>query len=441
MKFILDIVTDSGFLFAVQLFLAEWITFSGKRMRKLGVLWSAIGFAATAAISVFWTNAVFYIAHPTLSMLSNIFRYVVLFALAAVAMFATFECSVVETAFFGILGYTMQHMAASVSWLFSLTALRGFVEHNVKLLGLVTIAICVIEYPLVYFLLIRRMYRKRIKLAVISVMIPSSVILAISIVMNMYLTAYRWENPVIEVYHIAFCAIDFFLFASMFDNSRLTEEVEDIENIVDKQKIFGERSKESIDAINIKYHDMKKQLGTIMRMSSSEELAAYGREIAEKTGDYDILANTGNEALNVTFTEYAAKFRELGIKFMYMADGKMLSFMSAADIYSVFGNILDNAAEAAAGLPEELRVVDVRVRAEGGGVLVCAENYYAGGGVKHSEHGGLVTSKRDKDMHGYGTRSIRSVAEKYGGTVNVSADGEMFSLNMFFPGRASPPDR
>ena len=63
------------------------------------------------------------------------------------------------------------------------------------------------------------------------------------------------------------------------------------------------------------------------------------------------------------------------------------------------------------------------------------------GGVECSEHGGLVTSKRDKDMHGYGTRSIRSVAEKYGGTVNIAADGELFSLNIFFPGRASPPDR
>ena len=44
-----------------------------------------------------------------------------------------------------------------------------------------------------------------------------------------------------------------------------------------------------------------------------------------------------------------------------------------------------------------------------------------------------VTTKGDKDYHGYGTRSMRCLTEKYGGTMTLRTEGELFVLNILFP--------
>ena len=44
-----------------------------------------------------------------------------------------------------------------------------------------------------------------------------------------------------------------------------------------------------------------------------------------------------------------------------------------------------------------------------------------------------VTSKTDAENHGYGLRSIRSIVEKYHGTMTVSSEDEIFTLNILIP--------
>ena len=48
------------------------------------------------------------------------------------------------------------------------------------------------------------------------------------------------------------------------------------------------------------------------------------------------------------------------------------------------------------------------------------------------EDGMPVTSKADKDFHGFGVRSIRYIAEKYGGRVRYSASDGKFELDILF---------
>ena len=53
-----------------------------------------------------------------------------------------------------------------------------------------------------------------------------------------------------------------------------------------------------------------------------------------------------------------------------------------------------------------------------------------------------VTSKQDRDYHGYGVRSMRYLCEKYGGVITTGWAEEVFSVDMLFPLRpdaAEPP--
>ena len=115
-----------------------------------------------------------------------------------------------------------------------------------------------------------------------------------------------------------------------------------------------------------------------------------------------------------------------------MADGEKLSFMREDDLYCLFGNIIDNAAEAVAHLSDdEKRVINLTCGARGDMALIEEENYYEGDLT--FEDGLPQTTKSDKMYHGYGVRSIRLIARRYGGEATMSADGGIFSLKVLLP--------
>ena len=61
-------------------------------------------------------------------------------------------------------------------------------------------------------------------------------------------------------------------------------------------------------------------------------------------------------------------------------------------------------------------------------------NYFEG---ELSLNGGLPrTSKPDSASHGYGLKSMRLTAEKYGGALVVSANDHIFGLNVVLPAYA-----
>lgn len=436
MDALIGFLKGSEFLFVLELFAAEMLAFSGRHMRGSGWIRLLAGFAVTVTVAVAWhVSFSFFPIYVALSSL----RYIVLFVLCTLSMYISFDCTVIEAVFFGLIGYTMQHMASNIAWLIAVGGFEDFLAEDFSRLGYVfTLPVCVVEYVLLYFVFLRRMRNKRIRVEggrnISMLVIPSAVILLTSVVMGLAMLRLRIDYPSITIYHIVLCLVVFFLFASMFGSSRLMDKVDVIEDIVDKQKIYGERSESSINAINVKYHDLKKQLGAIAGAAASGSLEEYRRDIETQIGDYGDIADTGSEALNVVLTDYTERCRKAGIKFGYMADGALLSFMSFADIYSLFGNALDNCIEAVALLPEDERAIDLRIKREGGQVIVHVENYFAVRPVFDGA-GKPITTKKDSSEHGFGTQSIRMIARKYGGTASMSVDGDIFMLDIMFPGR------
>ena len=121
-----------------------------------------------------------------------------------------------------------------------------------------------------------------------------------------------------------------------------------------------------------------------------------------------------------------------GIKFDCIVDGASLAFMSAPDLYSLFGNALDNAIEAVKKVVDpEKRIISLTVRRKLNMVTIHVENYFAG---ELDFEGGLpLSTKGDMRYHGFGLRSIRMAAEKYKGNVTVFAKDGVFNLNIIIP--------
>ncbi len=196
----------------------------------------------------------------------------------------------------------------------------------------------------------------------------------------------------------------------------------------DKEQYGIARS--NIDLINIKCHDMRHKVRelTAGKSLSDEEIAEIERSISV----YDSAMETGNEALDVILTEKSLRCGGSGIRFTCMADGGALSFMSDTDIYSLFGNIMDNAIEAAEKVPDEDgRTIELKVSGARSFVSVTAANSYVGE-IKFGSDGLPVTTKAEKDYHGFGVKSIAYLVEKYGGNLSIEAENGVFELNILF---------
>ena len=115
-----------------------------------------------------------------------------------------------------------------------------------------------------------------------------------------------------------------------------------------------------------------------------------------------------------------------------MVKGELVEFMDNMDVYSLFGNALSNAIESVSRLPDENdRCIGIVVRNIGGMLIIHVENCFDG--KLKMENGMPVTLKEDRGYHGFGMKSMQRVAEKYGGEMNVTANGNKFNLDILIP--------
>lgn len=99
------------------------------------------------------------------------------------------------------------------------------------------------------------------------------------------------------------------------------------------------------------------------------------------------------------------------------------------DMGVLYGNLLDNAIEAAMAVEQEKRYVHVESKFQEGRLLLSIKNSKPSGTSSYRQ-----TSKKDKIKHGRGIRSVRKVAEKYGGELLLKDQGEHFEAALLLNG-------
>ncbi|MCD8085358.1 MAG: ATP-binding protein [Clostridiales bacterium] len=187
-------------------------------------------------------------------------------------------------------------------------------------------------------------------------------------------------------------------------------------------------SQTTIDTINMKCHDLKHQLERLQ--AGNDEISRQAlQELADSVTLYAKVAKTGNDVLDSILTQESLRCERYHIHFTCMADGARLGHMKSTDLYSLFGNAIDNTIEAVQQEPEEeKRVIFLKVTGSGDYISIHLENHCPG---QVSFWDGIPqTDKPDREQHGYGMKSMQYVARKYGGNLVCRQEGQMFYLNI-----------
>lgn len=211
--------------------------------------------------------------------------------------------------------------------------------------------------------------------------------------------------------------------------ARLHEELSAMDNVLRRQYEQYRQSKENIHLLNRRYHDLKVQIAAIRAERDPGKQAAALDKMESGIRMYEAQNKTGNPVLDTLLTAKSLYCQQHDINLTCVADGHLLDFMTTADICTIAGTALDNATESVEAIPDtEKRLIRAAVYAQNGFVMLRFENYCET--LPDMDRDG---TPRPGAHGGYGIKSIRATAQKYGGTVTVHCDNSWFTLRVLLP--------
>ena len=212
-------------------------------------------------------------------------------------------------------------------------------------------------------------------------------------------------------------------------------EKETLHNIMEMQYKNYQLSKENIDMVNRKYHDLKHQINLLKTQAYVGKSTSYLEKMEREIRVYETQNKTGNQILDAVLTNKAMICQNKEIELKFIVDGGALSFMEDMDVSALFGNMLDNAIESAEKQQEkQKRLIWLYVTKEKQFVRIRTENYCDE--KVRFKNGMPVTTKKDRRLHGYGMKSIKSTVEKYHGSVVAAQENNWFELKILLPAGA-----
>lgn len=233
---------------------------------------------------------------------------------------------------------------------------------------------------------------------------------------------------VIKIFTISFSFVVLVICAGLLTGSENERQLSILNQLMKQEKAQFDSVKANMDAINMRCHDLKHMIDKLEGKLTVEEADA----LREASRFYDANIHTGNEVLDIVLCEKAIICEKSGIRFSCMAEGQPFKFLTAAQTYSLFGNIIDNAIEAIRRVEDpEQKVISLVCATKDGCPVIEETNYYSGTLV--FEGGIPATIKEDRGRHGFGVKSIRYIAEQYGGILEMHTVENMFFLTVSFP--------
>ncbi len=407
------------------------------RKSRFGLRITAV--LVAAAVGTIAAIASGYTLYPTLTDNTSFVFALIMFALVIVALtFAVrflWDASAWAALFCASSGYLVQSIVYGLDRTVHVTGIvpaqyTGSLN-NADVLSYIICSIFVLE--LFHHFITGRLQRNGL-LGINNPVMFFAVILAMVVALVLDLSikdviSYDVPFRYMVVFSAIYVMICLFIVVSEFEilyNQRLQADVVTMERAMVEQERQFELSRSTIDAINRRVHDIRHH---VARLLASEGDGAPGNEVLSEVvreiNVYDAAVKTGSASLDVVLTEKGLLCKRDGITLSSVADGTALSFMAAADIYTLVGNALDGAIASVKKVADKSRrSISLNLRSQMGMASLSIEHYFEG-------EPALVDGMPAGE--GFGVDTMLAIVERYGGTIVCTADGDVFHTEILIP--------
>jgi hypothetical protein len=431
--------------FIVELLAAEQLfVWSFAKRKKNFWIKSMIGFILLIAISIMYVDIRDIIdGYNRLILIrgGSALWYILLVVMSLIHMRVCYKITISDALFIGIAGYSLQHI-------------EYVVVNEVIAMGIWTdlrnhlwlyIIFCAVTCFILYYL-VGRVFASKLK-ACGGILYEDRIqtilyflIMLVVLLFSAFLGQHIFLNGTIDYSQVNYlgATYDFFnstlvlvVQYSVFRISTLSREKEIVKQLLYERQKQYKLSKENIDIINQKSHDLKHQLQAL-KDAKGDELHKYIEEVESSINIYNTVIKTENEVLNTILSEKSLYCEKHRIRLSCIVDASQLDFMSTLDIYALLGNALDNAIDSVSKHKDkEKRVISLTISANGSFLCIQTNNYYEGALL--IEDGLPVTTKKNQAFHGFGMKSMKHIAEKYGGSLYTKLENDIFMLQIVIP--------
>ncbi len=354
-------------------------------------------------------------------------NWMLVFALSMGVFLFVFRVSVKDTFFYGTAAYAVQHTIRNLARFVTSVAVLSGIWLNVFILVFTALL-----FPLFYYFFVRKLKEDNADLLNNKyIFIFAIVIIAFVFLLSLWVDR-DGSGPTSRLYAASCCILLLIIQFNLFEQSKIKRQKEEIERLLHNEQEYHLFSQENIDIINMKCHNLKHQIAAIRAMKDANVQREELKELEDAVLIYENTAMTGNRALDTLLTEKSLYCEKHEIRFSYLADVSALGALTETDLYSLLGNAIDNAIEGTMKIKDkEQRIISLKIDCKHGVLKIHMDNSFDGELL--FENGLPKTTKADSRFHGYGMKSIRYIAEKYGGTCYVRAEDGIFNLDVVIP--------
>lgn len=366
-----------------------------------------------------------------------------LMAMLAMFLYIRSVCDVsnYDAGFLFVRAFILAEFIASIEWQIYYYILYKGVKHTWWLSTMVMIVVYVPVFILIYWVDARKVLKDR-KLGVRFYELFNTLLIGFA-TFSISNINFVMDNPFVvrklgaNLLYVR-TLVDFSGLLILFAQSEqrremfLNHELKAMNNILHKHYNQYRLSKENMELINRKYHDLKHQIALIRAEKDPAKRDVYLEEIDHAISVYGSQYDTGNTVLDTILTGKKEYCNEHNINLSCVVNGALIEFMLVMDICSVFGNALDNGIESVEKVKDlEKRLIRVAVFSKNNFLMMRFENYFEQEII--FRNGLPVTTKLDSSYHGYGIKSVKKTIEKYGGNLTISVDNNWFVMKILIP--------
>lgn len=197
------------------------------------------------------------------------------------------------------------------------------------------------------------------------------------------------------------------------------------------EKEYYDAQVKYINEIRSIRHDMQAHMIVLQHYLESEEYEKAKEYLGEMRLRQDthrvVVEDTGNDLVNAIVSDTLSR-SEKKIEFQMRGLLPLRFGMTDYDVCTLFSNIFSNAREACEKLENREAVILMEVQEDAEQCLIAVQNPIEW--KIETNESGLISSKKEKDEHGFGTRNMIKVIKAYGGQIDFLITDSSFRVEV-----------
>lgn len=242
--------------------------------------------------------------------------------------------------------------------------------------------------------------------------------------------SYNIAVVVITVPMILFSVFVFIYFQRLNEKDRQLSELQAEQQRHELDTTYLELLEYQNEGQKMFIHDTKTHFDAIKNMDSIESIDRYITSIHSDIEKHSLIKKTNNKTIDLILSKYATLSQKNNIRFFTETKTANLIYLDDMDISIILNNVLDNAFEAAVKSTE--RVIEFSLKNVNDFDVLSVINSCDRSPLEKNKI--LLTTKSDKNIHGFGTKIIKKYVKKNNGNSEwyYDEDERRFHLTILF---------